>query len=443
MYNEEKIIATTLTRLLRKKLHERFRILVCDDGSQDHSVDEAKIFADNFENIDVIRNEDNRNKVGVIKSGLNYISTPYVLIIDADSIIHEFKKNAIDSLIVKAEKNNFSAIGFRIVPGAKSTIEKLQKIDYLFFTDSIRKLLGVIVCLIGQGVIWKTERLKNILEKHSGIFEGDDLENTILLSMEDPYGKEIYFEKYDVIIETILKKSIRSLHEQRYRIWDFGLIHVFFDIKGMLKQKGSYGAFFKGILITEIGAHPFKLLAIISVIIITVIQPILLYADANGPYYFLERIAISAFLLLISLNVMYVILGVLIVLNSIYCEWRRPKHALKWALYFFFYLITPVLCFFVTPSMIYLVETDLIEVFYSVLYWWWPSLILTYVWWYSWCVILIYISNENLRTKSNMLIYGLLMPIYYMGLLITRTLGFLRYIIIRILGVKPSRHYKA
>lgn len=55
----------------------------------------------------------------------------------------------------KMREEGYSAACFRIVPNDKNLLGRLQKLDYSIFTDALRKLLGVPVCLIGQGVLWK------------------------------------------------------------------------------------------------------------------------------------------------------------------------------------------------------------------------------------------------------------------------------------------------
>ena len=76
MYNEEAMIGTTLEELIRKGLHERYKTVICDDDSTDKSVAEAQAVAQTYESISVVTNRPNGNKVGAIRTGLQYIRTP-------------------------------------------------------------------------------------------------------------------------------------------------------------------------------------------------------------------------------------------------------------------------------------------------------------------------------------------------------------------------------
>ena len=174
------------------------------------------------------------------------------------------------------KNENITAVCFKIQPPANSLVEKLQQLEYLIFTDGLRKLLGVVICLVGQGVLWRVDRLNELLQQHSGKFEGDDLELTMLAALQKPNEESIRYERSRMVITTKLKPTWTDLFVQRSRIWAFGLIRACFDTRGIFVQRGRYGAFYRGVFISEILAHPFKLMLLPTIVLITIATFILL-----------------------------------------------------------------------------------------------------------------------------------------------------------------------
>src|SRR6185295_18312029 len=126
------------------------------------------------------------------------------------------------------------------------------------FSDSVRRILGVPVCLIGQGVLWKRDDLLQVLKDHSGAFDGDDLESTIIALSEK---MRIYWEPKTIVVSSRPKETIVGLLKQRALSWDFGLFRVLLGVRA-LRLSGESGAFYKNVLLMELFGHPFRLLAI-------------------------------------------------------------------------------------------------------------------------------------------------------------------------------------
>ena len=79
------------------------------------------------------------------------------------------------------------------------------------------------MCLIGQGVLWRTDSFLKVLSVHSGNFDGDDLENTIIALDRK---MKIYWDRETILLTTQPKKTIMGLVKQRALSWDYGMLRV-------------------------------------------------------------------------------------------------------------------------------------------------------------------------------------------------------------------------
>jgi glycosyltransferase involved in cell wall biosynthesis len=221
VYNGEETIRDALEDLVRRGLNYRYEVIVCDDGSTDSSLREAQLVANQHCGISVVENGSHGEKVSAIKAGLQRITTPYVLLLDADSMIVELKNRYLDRLVEKMHARQWAAVGFKIQSSSNRLLESLQALEYSLATDSLRQTLGLVVCLSGAGVLWEADSLEKVLSRHTGVFEGDDLESTILATL---LNLKIGYETQGVIVTTRPKRSLGALFKQRALIWDVGLI---------------------------------------------------------------------------------------------------------------------------------------------------------------------------------------------------------------------------
>jgi len=414
MYNEGVDIRNTLTELVCRDLHERYKIVICDDDSADHSLAEAQSIAQTHRNIVLVENRPNGKKIGAIKTGLLSVTTPYVLLLDADSGIIEITQCYLDALVTKMQDQGITAIGFKIRPPATSLLEYLQTLEYLLFTDGLRRLLGIPVCLVGIGALWKVDDLKAILARHSGTFEGDDLEITILATM---LSFKIVYEAHGIFVTTKLKRNLGELIRQRAYIWDVGLIRTLLDTRSILNVNwtGQDAAFFRGVFITEVVAHPFKILSLAGLLLVALsillgsldFAPLLPKQTGNTSEYVLA--------VLTSTHCVYLLLWAINVVSICLSMKSRLRSVPLFILYFTFYMATPIVSS---------VTSDFGQL-----------LGFTYLWWYALCAFLIMLGTESPETKIRSLVLALLMPLYFALLFaLPRTVGFVRYILGRMQG---------
>ncbi|MBN1993127.1 MAG: glycosyltransferase family 2 protein [Anaerolineae bacterium] len=400
MYNEQTTIGATLAELIKEGFNERYNIIICDDDSGDTSMEIVQKIAQNHNNISVIQNKPNGKKIGAIKTGLEKVKTTYVLLLDADAMVKEVSAS-LDVLIERMKAQKLAAMGFIVRLPAGTFLESLQALEYLLVTDRLRRLLGVVVCLSGSGVLWEVTKLKKVLKDHSGALPGDDLESTIRAAQ---LGYNLAYEDEKVFITTKPKQTLKELIKQRADIWDVGLIRTYLELQSALIQKGRYGAFFMSVFITDILAHPIKLLSLAGLIIVIGLA----LAESWG-ISLLSETATNTFINLLRItSLIYLALWLL---NIIALIFSTPNlQGLRFGLYFTLYLALPLFPF--------LRGTEDIG----------RALGLTYLWWYIFCAILILYGKERKRVKILWLIFGVIMPIYFAFLVIfPRTIGFLKY----------------
>lgn len=407
MYNEEEMIKTTLEKLVKRNFHKRYNIIICDDASTDQSVIQAQKIAQSHDAISLVLNKPNGNKIGAIITGLLHVETPYVLLLDADSMVSETRIGHLDNLIKRMQDGNIDAVGFKIRANATNLLESFQSLEFLLITDGLRRLLKVVVCLAGSANLWKVNSLKTILKQHSGFFEGDDLESTILATL---LNFKVTYDDSQVYATTSLKKNIKELFEQRMNIWDVGLIRVFVTTRGLMKQGGYDKAFFQSVFITEVIAHPFRILSMIGILLTSFL---IVVENLNVVPNSVLISEINNFVLgiLQSTGWIYLLLWLFSMGLIIRALPTFPKpflNGLMLTTYFTFYMATP---------LIPLITTDFGKM-----------MALTYLWWYGLCAILILISTELWETKARSLLLSFLMPFYFAFLFIfPRTIGFIKY----------------
>ena len=420
VYNESAGIEQLVKRLKAEGYVGRYQILICDDGSGDNSYSLLQRYCTDLPAVSCMRLPFNSRKVGAISAMANAVTTPFTLTLDADAIVRELEPHALESIARMMFERGFSATCFRIIPEPENWLGRLQMVDYAIFTDSIRALLSVPVCLIGQGVLWRTDHLLAVLDKHSGAFDGDDLENTIIALCS---GMKLHWERHAAVISTIPKRTIRGLIRQRAFSWDFGMFRVLFE-RRVLMMTGDSGAFYKNLLLIDCAAHPFRLMAI------PVLLPgLFLWLFARDWH---DTVTYEMYARSVVVSFRYGSLAILViwltsVVNSCACV-RRIGATVKWATATAVYLMSPFVYVMYYPLLRARGDT-VYEVAGSLMYWMVPGLLLTYAWWLMVTTLLLWRSLMPIQQKRRLISSLCLAPVYYFVLLVfARTLGLWKYL---------------
>ena len=109
VYNEEKLISSSLNRLIALK--KNFKILVVDDCSDDGSVEIIKSIVKKNKNIQLLEKDTNQGKGSTIVEGFKNVDTEFCTIHDAD--LEYFPDDLID-MHKKINKNTL-VLGSRFI----------------------------------------------------------------------------------------------------------------------------------------------------------------------------------------------------------------------------------------------------------------------------------------------------------------------------------------
>ena len=427
VFNEAQKIALLIEGLRGKGLTDRYQVMICDDASTDNSLALLQDYSRDIPGITCLHNQVNTCKIGAIERMVRNVRTPFVLTLDADSMISELQDEALEQLLCKMNEERCAAAYFRIIPHDRDWFGRLQKLDYTIFTDTLRRILRVPVCMVGQGVVWRTDSFVEVLSAHSKQYDGDDLENTLIALTKD---MRVYWERDTLVVTTIPKESILSLVRQRALSWDFGLFRVLLS-KRALMLGGESGAFYKNVLLVDFVAHPLRLAAI----------PLLLSAVF---FHFLgigivgrEGMLLYARSLDISLKYgAYAIFGILVLsfASSVICVRARPISALKWAGFSTVCLFSPFV-FFMYYRLVAATKVRAEDVFGAAVHWFGLGLVLTYFWWTLVAFVLLCLSSLGRSTKRSLLLSVLIAPLYYFVLLaVCKSTGICKLLKVRVLG---------
>ena len=119
-YNEEKIIESTLEKVLKflSKKKYSWEAVVIDDGSSDRTSDIAKKFTK--EGVEVVRYEKNHGKGGALKEGVQKAKGDFIIFSDADLSVPISNIDKFLTTLIKADV----VIGSRRIPGAKILVHQ-------------------------------------------------------------------------------------------------------------------------------------------------------------------------------------------------------------------------------------------------------------------------------------------------------------------------------
>jgi glycosyltransferase involved in cell wall biosynthesis len=434
-FNEAPIIRRLVKGLKAEGLLEKYRVVLYDDGSSDNSFEIMEECTSGIQSVVCIRNHFNQRKVGAIEAMAKLVQTPFLLTLDADCMLTELEDNALERLTHKMTDEGYAASCFRIVPHDTNWLGRLQKLDYVIFTDALRSLLGVPVCLIGQGVVWRTDKFLEVLANHTGEFHGDDLENTVIALDKK---MRIYWERHTILLHTIPKRTILALIRQRALSWDFGMLRVLFAKRAWMLA-GETGAFYKNVLLMDILAHPFRLVAVPLLLSVPLIKLGGLDPYADSGLSALYRKSVSMSLRYGAWAI--ALIWVLTILNTCICVWPAIKSVkkriiaiLKWASFNAVYLFSPFV-YFAYFKLVIATDFNAYDILGSTIYWIGLGLALTYAWWLTVTFCLLWKSSLQANAKVELIWSGLWAPVYFFVLLVVcKTGAIIKYIWRKLVG---------
>jgi cellulose synthase/poly-beta-1,6-N-acetylglucosamine synthase-like glycosyltransferase len=230
-HNGEGVLRETLLDLLKAGLPPD-RILVIDDGSTDGT---PKIIRDLKVRTYRIPN---MGKVSAVNFGIHRVTTPYVLLLDDDTRIGGAK-------IPTSLLETYDAVAFNVMPDRRDRygprgsglLAALQRYEYRKSMEIGRRFQDAtasIACISGAIGLFKRERLQNFHHKHSGAFQGEDLQRTIIELLND--GSVVFA---DEAVWTVVPDKMADLARQRLTGWYPAHYHMFMSYARLLFRRSS------------------------------------------------------------------------------------------------------------------------------------------------------------------------------------------------------------
>jgi glycosyltransferase involved in cell wall biosynthesis len=222
-YDEAARLPGSIEQWRASRMLERFPCVFVDDGSSDETVGLIEPLAGRHPSVRLVALRPHRSKPRAIREALALVSTPYVLCLDADTWFPGDVRE-LEAECARLIADGTELAGFRLQPGSESpsVLADLQAAEFALLTDVARRAFGYVGNVNGAASLWRTDLLRAVLAAHSGEFEGDDLESTLIAHrMRAKVGaSRLTFRKF-------AKTSLRALARQRIRIWEVGLFRVF------------------------------------------------------------------------------------------------------------------------------------------------------------------------------------------------------------------------
>ncbi len=238
-WNEEKTIVNTLKSLINLDYpKDKLEIIVVNDGSNDKTAEVVKKFLVNTKiNYIKLVSQENRGKAGALNTALKLAKGEYFGVFDADSIT---SRKALKLMLPYFYSKDIGAVISPIKAfKPKNTIEKIQRLEYIF-SSFIRKLMSSVGTLhITHGVL---SLFRTGVARKLGGFDEKRNRN---LTEDFEMALRLRKNHYQILLceenvnYTKVPSSLKSLWFQRVR-WFRGFIVNSFGYRDMVMRK-RYG----------------------------------------------------------------------------------------------------------------------------------------------------------------------------------------------------------
>ncbi|MBT6820859.1 glycosyltransferase family 2 protein [archaeon] len=232
MYNEEENIEKCVSSILKSNYDlKKTEILCVDDGSTDNTKNIIESLSKNNKIIKLISGKHN-GKSDAVNLGIKHTKHDYIIMIDADTIIH---KNFIKEIIRPfSDKKVGATNGVGFINNPKTIAERFQDVEYQYndlIRTSFSKVFGNGIWFFGAAACYRKDILKKV-----GNFKKDILTEDFDMSLK------IFRLDLDVLVVenaryyTAPMKNLKELFIQRSR-WFFGGIQCVFKHFNLIKKK--------------------------------------------------------------------------------------------------------------------------------------------------------------------------------------------------------------
>ncbi|MGG4040184.1 glycosyltransferase family 2 protein [Bacillus smithii] len=242
-YNEEKTIYYTLRYVAAQDYGGKMSIIVVNNHSTDQTDQEILRAKQEFDLDMTILHEEKPGKFHALNKGLRYVTTPYVITLDADTLLHPSAVRYLVARIKSSPLDVCAVAGSVLVRNSRETIwTKIQEWDYFLSIASIKRLQGLYQgTLVAQGAfsLFKTDCIREVQGWPDAI--GEDIVLTWRLLRND---WNVYYEPLAVAF-TDAPTTFSRFAKQRSR-WARGMIEGLKEVKPW-RQPKFYWKYLTGI----------------------------------------------------------------------------------------------------------------------------------------------------------------------------------------------------
>jgi cellulose synthase/poly-beta-1,6-N-acetylglucosamine synthase-like glycosyltransferase/peptidoglycan/xylan/chitin deacetylase (PgdA/CDA1 family) len=233
-YNEEKVIAQTVERILESE-HRDLDVIVIDDGSQDNTSGVLKAAFGSDQRVTLIR-VPNGGKAEALNIGLARSTGDIIVALDADT---QFQPDTIPRLVRWFVEPDVGAVAGNAKVGNRiNMITRWQALEYIVAQNLERRALaalGTLTVIPGAVGAWR----KSVLQAMGG-FRSDTLaEDQDLTIGIQAKGYRVRFDS-SAVAWTEAPATMRGLAKQRFR-WAFGTLQCLWKYRS-LTFNPRYGA---------------------------------------------------------------------------------------------------------------------------------------------------------------------------------------------------------
>ncbi|GIU67878.1 glycosyl transferase family 2 [Candidatus Phycosocius spiralis] len=233
-YNEEKVIASSIERVLQSE-NANIEIIIANDGSTDRT---SQIVRDKFAHEPKITLLDfeNGGKASALNKALKCANGKVIVALDADT---QFEKSTIAKLVRWFEDESIGAVaGNAMVGNANNLVTKWQAIEYVTAQNLERRALAgfdAITVVPGAVGAWRKAALTSVNHyPEDTIAEDQDL----TIAIQRKGWKVIYDD--DAYAWTEAPESFKALEKQRFR-WAFGTLQCLWKHRSIFKDMKPKG----------------------------------------------------------------------------------------------------------------------------------------------------------------------------------------------------------
>jgi len=210
------------------------RILVVDDASTDGTSAVARELG-----CDVHRFETRKGKASAINYAVHRVHTPLTLLLDDDTRLGGARIPT--SLL---SHDGFDAVAFHVLPDRRNRdgshgnnlLGHLQRYEYGKSMEIGKRFQDVaqsVACISGAAGLFRTADLDELHHRHTGVFQGEDLQRSILHLLN---GRRIVFA--DEPVWTVAPSTVAQWFRQRMTGWYPGLYHQLFNFIRLMVRPG-------------------------------------------------------------------------------------------------------------------------------------------------------------------------------------------------------------